>query len=133
MKAAVWNHVMRYQELSYLSKDSRPPKFLSLILNSKSAKLNGQLAPYMMIRLQRLQTRATYVFRLYVKVNSFMLLNYHCVKSVQLQSFFWSVFSGIRTEYRDLLRKSSSSVRIKENMDHKKLRIWTLFIQRTCS
>ena len=24
---------------------------------------------------------------------------WHCVKSVQIQSFFWSVFSCIRTEY----------------------------------
>ena len=41
----------------------------------------------------------------------------HCVKSVQIRSFFWSVFSCIRT------------VRIKENTDQKKLRIWTLFTQ----
>ena len=26
----------------------------------------------------------------------------HCVKSVQIQSYFWSVFSCIRTEYGDL-------------------------------
>ena len=26
----------------------------------------------------------------------------HCVKSVQIQSFFWSVFSCNRTEYGDL-------------------------------
>ena len=29
----------------------------------------------------------------------------HCVKSVQIRGFFWSVFSRIRTEYGDLLRK----------------------------
>ena len=27
----------------------------------------------------------------------------HCVKSVQIRSYFWSVFSGIRIEYRDLV------------------------------
>ena len=27
----------------------------------------------------------------------------HCVKSIQIWSYFWSVFSGIRTEYGDLL------------------------------
>ena len=32
--------------------------------------------------------------------------NRHCVKSVQMQSFFWSVFSRIRTEYGDLRRIS---------------------------
>ena len=55
--------------------------------------------------------------------------NKHCVKGVQIRSFFWSVFSRIRTEYVDFRRKSSYSVRIRENMDQKKLRIWTLFIQ----
>ena len=54
---------------------------------------------------------------------------FHCVKSVQIQSFFWSVFSCFRTEYGDLLPKSPYSVRIQENTDQKKLRIWTLFKQ----
>ena len=43
--------------------------------------------------------------------------------------FFWSIFSRFRTECRDLLRKSPSSVRIWENTDQKKLCIWTLFTQ----
>ena len=43
----------------------------------------------------------------------------HCVKSVKILSFFWSAFSCIRTEYGDLLRKSSYSVRIQENTDQK--------------
>ena len=43
--------------------------------------------------------------------------------------FFWSVFSCIRTEYRDLYRKSPHLVRIQENTDQKKLLIWTLFTQ----
>ena len=30
----------------------------------------------------------------------------HCAKSVQIRSFFWSVFSCIRTEYGDLRSKS---------------------------
>ena len=36
----------------------------------------------------------------------------HCVKSVQIQSFFWSVFSRIRTEYVYLRSKSPYSARI---------------------
>ena len=40
----------------------------------------------------------------------------HCAKSVQIRSFFWSVFSFIRTE---LLRKSPYSVPIQENTDQK--------------
>ena len=43
-----------------------------------------------------------------------------CVKGVQLRSFFWSVFSRIRTEHRDLLSKSPYSVRIRENTNQKK-------------
>ena len=38
---------------------------------------------------------------------------------VQIRSYFWSVFSCIRTECRDLLRKSSCSARIQENTDQK--------------
>ena len=43
----------------------------------------------------------------------------HCVKSVQMQSFFLSVFSHI----------SLYSAGMQENTDQKKLRIWTLFTQ----
>ena len=56
-------------------------------------------------------------------------LEKHCVKSVQIQSFLWPVVSSIRTEYKDLLRKSSYSVQTWGNRDQKKLIIWTLFIQ----
>ena len=51
------------------------------------------------------------------------------MKSVQIRSFFWSVFSCIWTEYGALLRKFPYSVQIQENTDQKKLRIWTLFTQ----
>ena len=51
------------------------------------------------------------------------------MKSVQIQSFFWSAFSCIRTEYGDLLCKSPYSVRIQENTDQKKLHIWVIFTQ----
>ena len=51
------------------------------------------------------------------------------MKSVQIRCFFWSAFSGIRTEYGEILRISPYSVRMWENTDQKKLRIWTLFTQ----
>ena len=41
----------------------------------------------------------------------------HCMKSVQISSFFWSVFSCIRTKYGDLLGQSPYPVRIQENTD----------------
>ena len=43
----------------------------------------------------------------------------HCVKSIQMRRIFWSLFSCIRTEYRE----------IQENTDQKKLRIWTFLTQ----
>ena len=49
------------------------------------------------------------------------------VKSVQIRSFFWSLFSCIQTEYGDLRGKFKYSVRKQEKTDQKKLRIWTLF------
>ena len=53
----------------------------------------------------------------------------HYVKSVQIRSFFCSVFSYIWTKYGDLRRKSRYSVRMQEYTDWKKLRTWTLFTQ----
>ena len=52
-----------------------------------------------------------------------------CVKSVQMWSFFWSVFSCIWTEYGQLLSKSPYLLQILENAGQKKLFIWTLFTQ----
>ena len=52
----------------------------------------------------------------------------NCVKSVQIRSFFWSVFSRIQTEYGEI-RISPYSIRMLENTDQEKLRILTLFTQ----
>ena len=57
------------------------------------------------------------------------LLGLHCLKSVQIRSFFWSVFSRIWTEYGEMLRISPYSVWMWENTDQKKLRIWTHLTQ----
>ena len=43
----------------------------------------------------------------------------HFMKSVQIRSFFWSLFSRIWIEHGGLLRKSPCSVRIRENTDQK--------------
>ena len=51
----------------------------------------------------------------------------HCMKSVQIRCIFWFVFSRIRTEYGEIRSISSYSVRMRENTDQKKHRIWTLF------
>ena len=38
-------------------------------------------------------------------MNHFLYIKaYYCVKSAQIRSFFWSVFSGVRTEYGKILR-----------------------------
>ena len=62
-------------------------------------------------------------------LDSIFRLPLHFVKSVQIRSFFWCLFSCIRTEYGDLLRKSPYSVGVRKNTDQKNLRILTLFMQ----
>ena len=54
----------------------------------------------------------------------------HCVKSVQIRSFFWSVFSCIWTEYGDLLRTSVhvQCGNFKLIFSLEKQQIWTLSI-----
>ena len=47
----------------------------------------------------------------------------HYVKSVQIQNYFWSVFSHIRTEYGEILRMSPYSVRMRENLGRMQTRI----------
>ena len=49
---------------------------------------------------------ATYLFFQKVCENLYFWLHSHCVKSVRIRSFFWSVFSCIRPGYGDLLCKS---------------------------
>ena len=51
------------------------------------------------------------------------------MKSIQIRSFFWSVFSRIRTEYGEILGIFLYSVRMWENTDQQKLLIWTLFTE----
>ena len=55
-----------------------------------------------------------------------------CQKSVQIRSFFCSVFSHIPTEYGEIRSISPYAVRMRENTDQIKLRIWTLFTQCLC-
>ena len=45
--------------------------------------------------------------------------NCHYIKSCPYSEFFWSVFSGIWTEYGDLRSKSPYSVQMRENADQK--------------
>ena len=66
------------------------------------------------------------IFKVFLTIFHHYALNRHYVKIFQLRGFYWSVFSCIWTEYGDLLRHSPDLVRIQENTDQKKLRIWTL-------
>ena len=54
---------------------------------------------------------------------------WHCVKLSQVRSFFWSVFSRIRTELEDLCSKSPYLTRIRENTCQKNIRVCALFPQ----
>ena len=53
----------------------------------------------------------------------------HGVKSVQIRSFLWSIFSHIWTEYEEIRSIFPYSVQKRENTDQKKLHIWALFTQ----
>ena len=60
------------------------------------------------------------MFSLYLLFTSIIIYtSLHCVKSVHIRSFFWSLFSRIWTEYGVLPRKSPYSVQIRENKDQK--------------
>ena len=64
-----------------------------------------------------------------LKMFNDLIENWHYVKSAQIQSFFLSVSSCIRTEYGEIRRISPYSLRMRENTDQEKLRIWTLLTQ----
>ena len=66
-----------------------------------------------------LQTRIKTIKCPSVFTSTLVLGTNHCMKIVQTRCSFWSAFSCIRTEYGDLLRKSSYSVQIQENTDQK--------------
>ena len=67
---------------------------------------------------------------LYIQVSEWNNSNSaHCVKNVQIRSFFCSVFSRIQTEYGEIRSICPYSVRMWKNTDQKKLRIWTHFTQ----
>ena len=64
-----------------------------------------------------------------LKIKTELLAKYHCAKSVQVRSFFCSVFSRIWTEYGEMRSISPYLVRMRQNTDQKKLCIWTFFPQ----
>ena len=74
---------------------------------------------------------STIVFAYYFHMlyQSYSFLEQHCVKSVQIRSFFWYIISRIRTEYGEIRSISPYLARMRENTDQKKLRIWTFFAQ----
>ena len=90
-------------------------KFLEL-LTKKNCKRKNQIKFKIGILITRKGNK------LYVKWEDY---NNHCVKSIRTQSFFWSVFSCIWTEYGKILRISPYSVQMLENTDQRKLPIWT--------
>ena len=58
---------------------------------------------------------------------SCIYLKSHSGKIVQMQSLIWSVFSRMRTEYKDSIRKSPFSAQIRENTDLKKTPFLDIF------
>ena len=54
-------------------------------------------------------------------INSLGGSHHHFLKSVQVRGYFWSVFSCIRTEYGDLLRKMCQYVSVKYQLNLTKI------------
>ena len=61
--------------------------------------------------------QATFEIKCYNLINHSTEIR--CVRNVQIRSFFWSVFSRIRTEYGKIWSISPYSVRMQENTDQK--------------
>ena len=82
------------------------PTKLAILLLTLSAKcwmyvIQKSIPPFYCLSLSLLQNISVQVLLTTVK---------NCVKSVQVRSFFWSVFSCIRTEYsKTRTRKNSVS------------------------
>ena len=77
---------------------------------------------------------AVFVLKLYSHINIYkvtffiqIISTIHCLESVQIRSYFWSVFSRIRTEYGETLSIFPYSVRMRENTFGQY--IWTLYTQ----
>ena len=100
-----------------------PPQTLNKVLNMSLLKTRKDTQNHCKC-FWRLTLKTSQCFRI-----TFSSMKKHCMKSVQIRSFFWSINSCIRAKYGDLRSKSPYSLWIQENMDQKKLRIWTIFTQ----
>ena len=84
----------------------------------------------LIIRLVSQNAMPSLFFRVLLDLDNLRIwLFQNYVKSVQIQSFFWSVFSRIRAEYGEIRSISPYSVRMRENIGQKKLLIWKLSTQ----
>ena len=54
----------------------------------------------------------------------------HCVKSVQMRSFFWSIFFRIRSEYGEI--QSDHTVRSDGNVSSERKAIWLMWEYFIC-
>ena len=86
---------------------------LSNFPNNKNATIQDFIAmavlSFLQILVAHIQNKIKMIFLKYLTTltekNCLKLTQVstrHCVKSVQIQSYFWSVFSCIRTEYRKI-------------------------------
>ena len=85
--------------------------FLKILTAVSKLKLFVPGAIFTLIKIERKSILTCFFFENHSWI--------HRVKSVQIRSCFVSLFSYIRTEYEDLLRKSPYSVRIQDNTDQK--------------
>ena len=98
-------------------KNPENPSCIRLLLTNGTRIFRNSYVTAIMV--SDFQMMAVSVMKLHYRNTAWKVFKYRV--------FFWSVFSFIRTEYGNLRSKSPYSVRIQENTDQKKLRIWTFF------
>ena len=120
MKIGTFDVTRSYQDILGVKFDHKLSfdDHISELCKKVSRKIHelSRVASYMNISKRCILMNALYKSKFSYSPLAWMCrsrANNHCVKSVKIWSFFWSVFSCIRTEYKDLRSKIPYSVRIK--------------------
>ena len=95
--------------LSKFQKQETPPNFRGVGKETMRSFILFSIFAFSIFAIGKESPPLTVVF-LKMQTKTFLLhyCNRHCVKGVQIRSYFWSVFSRIRTEYGEILGKIRS-------------------------
>ena len=82
--------------------------------------LKGVIKNFANFTGKHLSAGVSFIMKVQVSwIKSNFYVHIHCVKSVEIRSYFWSVFPYFRTKYGYLQSKYPYSVGIQENTDQK--------------